>query len=69
MSDFDTDVLVIGTGPGGEGVSMQAVKQNYTVKVVERYKSVGGGCTHWGTIPSKALRRRPTVGPVIPRVA
>ncbi|MFT7643592.1 MAG: NAD(P) transhydrogenase [Pirellulaceae bacterium] len=57
MSDFDTDVLVIGTGPGGEGVSMQAVKQNYTVKVVERYKSVGGGCTHWGTIPSKALRR------------
>jgi NAD(P) transhydrogenase len=24
--------------------------------VVERYAEVGGGCTHWGTIPSKALR-------------
>src|SRR5690606_37816519 len=23
---------------------------------IERYQSVGGGCTHWGTIPSKALR-------------
>ncbi|MFT5524136.1 MAG: NAD(P) transhydrogenase [Pirellulaceae bacterium] len=57
MSSYDTDVLVIGTGPGGEGAAMQAVKQDRTVKVVERYHAVGGGCTHWGTIPSKALRR------------
>ena len=27
-----------------------------SVAVVERYTEVGGGCTHWGTIPSKALR-------------
>jgi len=50
------DVVVIGTGPGGEGAAMQAVKHGLKVAVVERYSKVGGGCTHWGTIPSKALR-------------
>eukprot|EP01084_Bolivina_argentea_P196678 337143_1 len=27
-----------------------------TDAAIERYQNVGGGCTHWGTIPSKALR-------------
>lgn len=50
------DVLVIGSGPGGEGAAMQAVKCGKRVAVIERYREVGGGCTHWGTIPTKALR-------------
>ena len=50
------DVLVIGSGPGGEGATMQAAKAGKSVIVVERYDRVGGGCTHWNTIPSKALR-------------
>jgi NAD(P) transhydrogenase len=50
------DVLVIGSGPGGEGAAMQAVKHGKNVAVVERYERIGGGCTHCGTIPSKALR-------------
>ena len=50
------DVVVIGTGPGGEGAAMQAVKHGRSVVVVERESSVGGNCTHRGTIPSKALR-------------
>ncbi|MGC4116382.1 MAG: Si-specific NAD(P)(+) transhydrogenase [Myxococcales bacterium] len=50
------DVVVIGSGPGGEGAAMQASKLGRSVLVVERYPQVGGGCTHWGTIPSKALR-------------
>ena len=53
---FDYDLLVIGTGPGGEGAAMQAVKGGMRVAVAERYRQIGGGCTHWGTIPSKALR-------------
>ena len=53
---FQFDAIVIGTGPGGEGVAMQLAKAGKHVAVVERYESVGGGCTHWGTIPSKALR-------------
>src|SRR5210317_2124475 len=58
MSDskFDYDLFVIGTGPGGEGAAMQAAKGGLRVAVAERYQQIGGGCTHWGTIPSKALR-------------
>lgn len=50
------DVIVIGSGPGGEGAAMKAAKSGRSVAVVERYHQVGGGCTHWGTIPSKTLR-------------
>jgi NAD(P) transhydrogenase len=50
------DVVVIGTGPGGEGAAMQAAKGGRRTAVIEAYKQIGGGCTHWGTIPSKALR-------------
>ncbi len=51
------DMVVIGTGPGGEGAAMRAAKGGKSVAVVERFALVGGGCTHWGTIPSKALRQ------------
>jgi NAD(P) transhydrogenase len=51
------DLIIIGTGPGGEGAAMKAAKDGKSVAAIERYTRVGGGCTHWGTIPSKALRR------------
>jgi len=50
------DVVVIGSGPAGEGAAMMLSKNHRKVAVIERYHEVGGGCTHWGTIPSKALR-------------
>ncbi len=53
---YQYDAVVIGTGPGGEGVSMQLAKAGKNVAVIEKHSAVGGGCTHWGTIPSKALR-------------
>lgn len=53
--DNSFDVIVIGSGPGGEGASIKLAKAGKSVAVVERYRQVGGGCTHWGTIPSKAL--------------
>ena len=53
---FDFDAIVIGTGPGGEGAAMNLTKAGKKVAVVEKHSEVGGGCTHWGTIPSKALR-------------
>jgi NAD(P) transhydrogenase len=50
------NVVVIGSGPAGEGAAMMAAKNHKSVALIERYYEVGGGCTHWGTIPSKALR-------------
>ena len=50
------DAIVIGTGPAGEGAAMSLAKGGKRVAVVERHAEVGGGCTHWGTIPSKTLR-------------
>ncbi|CAH7149922.1 soluble pyridine nucleotide transhydrogenase [Vibrio chagasii] len=50
------DVIVIGSGPGGEGAAMGLTKAGLNVAIIEKESGVGGGCTHWGTIPSKALR-------------
>ncbi len=56
MATSNQDVIVIGSGPGGEGAAMKLAKSGKRVTIVERFTDVGGGCTHWGTIPSKALR-------------
>ncbi len=50
------DLVVIGSGPAGEAAAMQATKKGLRVAIVEDQTSLGGNCTHWGTIPSKALR-------------
>jgi len=56
MADYHYDVIVLGTGPSGEGAAMNAAKKGKKVAVVEEASVVGGNCTHYGTIPSKALR-------------
>jgi NAD(P) transhydrogenase len=56
MDETTFDIVVIGTGPGGEGAAMQAAKHGRQVAVVERRPRIGGSCTHLATIPSKALR-------------
>lgn len=56
MSDHHYDVVVIGAGPSGEGAAMNAAKNGKRVAVVDDKQAVGGNCTHWATIPSKALR-------------
>lgn len=56
MNTNHYDMIVIGSGPGGEGAAMQASKEGKRVAIAEKYMEIGGGCTHWGTIPSKALR-------------
>ena len=50
------DVIVIGSGPGGEGAAMTVTKSGRRVAVIDQDAEVGGSCTHRGTIPSKALR-------------
>jgi NAD(P) transhydrogenase len=56
MAVYDYDVVIIGSGPAGEGAAMSAAKKGRKVAVVEMRDQVGGNCTHVGTIPSKALR-------------
>jgi NAD(P) transhydrogenase len=56
MPTHHYDLIVIGTGPAGEGAALKAAKSGKRVAAIEHYTEVGGGATHWGTIPSKALR-------------
>ena len=56
MVDFSYDLVVVGSGPAGEGAAMNAVKQGLRVAVIDDRAEPGGSCTHLGTIPSKALR-------------
>ncbi len=50
------DVVVIGSGPGGEKSALQAAKLKKRVAVVERMPYPGGAGLHTGTLPSKTLR-------------
>ncbi|MFB9238071.1 Si-specific NAD(P)(+) transhydrogenase [Plantactinospora siamensis] len=53
---FDYDVLVLGSGPGGQKAAIAAAKLERRVAVVERRHMIGGVCINTGTIPSKTLR-------------
>ncbi len=52
----DYDLVVIGSGPGGQKAAIAAAKLDRRVAVVERPAMLGGVCVNTGTIPSKTLR-------------
>jgi NAD(P) transhydrogenase len=52
----DFDVVVIGTGPGGQKAAIAAAKLGKRVAVIEKRNMIGGVCINTGTIPSKTLR-------------
>lgn len=56
MAVYNYDIVILGSGPAGEGAAMNAAKAGRKVAVVESRGIVGGNSTHLGTIPSKALR-------------
>ena len=53
---YDFDLLVIGSGPGGQKAAIAAAKLGRKVGIVERKDMIGGVCLNTGTIPSKTLR-------------
>ncbi len=50
------DLVVIGSGPGGQKAAIQAAKLGRKVAIIEKMQFVGGVAINTGTIPSKALR-------------
>jgi NAD(P) transhydrogenase len=50
------DLIVIGSGPGGQRAAIQGAKAGKHVAVVEKQAVVGGVCINTGTIPSKTMR-------------
>jgi pyruvate/2-oxoglutarate dehydrogenase complex dihydrolipoamide dehydrogenase (E3) component len=50
------DVIVLGAGPTGENVAARAVRGGLTAAIVES-ELVGGECSYWACMPSKALLR------------
>jgi len=54
-SDINTQVVVLGSGPGGYTAAFRAADLGKQVVLVERYATLGGVCLNVGCIPSKAL--------------
>jgi len=55
MAD-EFDVIVIGAGPTGENAAQRVVRGGLTAAIVES-ELVGGECSFWACIPSKAMLR------------
>ena len=54
-ADFETDLLVLGAGPGGYTAAFRAADLGQRVVLVDRRPELGGVCLNVGCIPSKAL--------------
>ncbi len=56
MADTSFDILIIGSGPGGYVTAIRAAQLGFKTAIVER-AFLGGICSNWGCIPTKALLR------------
>ncbi|MAO56331.1 MAG: Si-specific NAD(P)(+) transhydrogenase [Rhodospirillaceae bacterium] len=56
MSEYEYDLVVMGSGPAGQRAAVQAAKLGKRVLLAEKQTVVGGVCLNTGTIPSKTLR-------------
>ena len=55
ISTHETEVVVLGSGPGGYTAAFRAADLGKKVILIERYGTLGGVCLNVGCIPSKAL--------------
>jgi dihydrolipoamide dehydrogenase len=56
MADTSFDIIVIGSGPGGYVTAIRAAQLGFKTAIIER-DFLGGICSNWGCIPTKALLR------------
>ncbi len=54
-NNLNTEVVVLGSGPGGYTAAFRAADLGKNVVLIERYRTLGGVCLNVGCIPSKAL--------------
>jgi dihydrolipoamide dehydrogenase len=55
MVGIKTEVVVLGSGPGGYTAAFRAADLGKKVVLIERFDNLGGVCLNVGCIPSKAL--------------
>ncbi|MEW6157443.1 MAG: FAD-dependent oxidoreductase, partial [Verrucomicrobiota bacterium] len=55
MEPIQTEIVVVGAGPGGYAAAFYAADKGKKVILVEQEKRLGGVCLNRGCIPSKAL--------------
>ncbi len=55
MADYDYDVLIIGSGPGGYVAAIRAAQLGLKTACVDSRETLGGTCLNVGCIPSKAM--------------
>jgi dihydrolipoamide dehydrogenase len=60
MANYDYDVIVLGSGPGGYVAAIRAAQLGLKTAIVER-ENLGGVCLNWGCIPKKALLKNADV--------
>src|SRR5215218_2811468 len=56
MPDTSFDIVIIGSGPGGYVTAIRAAQLGFKTAIIER-DFLGGICSNWGCIPTKALLR------------
>ena len=54
MKTINTDLVVLGAGPGGFAAAIQASSFGKNVVLVDQNPRLGGVCLNWGCIPSKS---------------
>src|SRR5690625_6722882 len=55
--DLTADVIVIGGGPVGENVAQYAIEDTDLTAILVEHELVGGECSYWACMPSKADRK------------
>ena len=56
-SNYDYDLIVIGSGPGGYVAAIRGAQLNLKTALIER-EHLGGVCLNWGCIPKKSLVKK-----------
>lgn len=55
MSKIKTELVVLGSGPGGYSAAFRAADLGKEVTLIEQHEQIGGVCLNVGCIPSKSL--------------